>query len=279
MTKKATVVVAGILLLMFGGFVIVANLAGTQKLSQLKPLQAQPTATNKPSAVISPQPPANKTAQTEGQWRTELTQAQSLLDQLTADVSGNDWTAAQTHFAEFAGKTQRMPAPQLNHPDISPVMQDFFALYKIQLARALNEQNQQQARFSINQLFGIVGEQRARFSSRGVPLEFQRLRFLLREVEIWSATGDTEFLAMRKAAFGDAWKDIRPVIAARRSGAEQAAHFDQLIEKLQALNQSAELSSLLPEFSEEMDKMNNLFQRPPRTNGSPATPAKALEED
>lgn len=279
MTKKATVVVVGILLLIFGGFVIVANLASTQKLPPLKPLQAQPTATSRPQTVISPQPLTNKTSQAEGQWRSDLGQAQSLLDQLTADVSGSDWTAAQTHFSEFAGKTQHLPAPQLNHPDISPVMQDFFALYKIQLGRALNEQNQQQARFSINQLFAIVGEQRARFSSRGVPLEFQRLRFLLREVEIWSAAGDAEVLTMRKAALGDAWKDIRPVIAARRSGADQVNHFDQLIEKLAAVSQPAELAALLPEFSQEIDKMNNLFQRQPRASGSPSSPARALEED
>ncbi|HMV85928.1 MAG TPA: hypothetical protein PLD20_16950 [Blastocatellia bacterium] len=271
--------VVGILLLIFGGFVIVANLAGTQKSPPVKPLSAQPTATSPPSASVSPQLPVNKTSQTEGQWRSDLSQAQSLLDQLIADVSGNDWAAAQTHFTEFNGKTQRMPTPQLNHPDISPVMQDFFALYKIQLARALSEQNHQQARFSINQLFGIVGEQRARFSARGVPLEFQRLRFLLREVEIWSGAGDAEMLAMRKTALGDAWKDMRPIIAARRSGAEQVAHFDQLVEKLLVTGQPTELSLLLPEFGQEMDKMNNLFQRQPRTAGSPSMTTKALEED
>ncbi len=279
MTKKATVVVVGILLLIFGGFVIVANLASPQKLQPLKPLRAQPAAPPKPQTTISPQPQANKASQAEKQWRSDLGQAQSLLDQLTADVSGYDWPTAQTHFTEFAGKTQHLPAPQLNHPDISPIMQDFFALYKIQLARALNEQNQQQARFSINQLFAIIGEQRARFSSRAVPLEFQRLRFLLREVEIWSAAGDTEVLNMRKVALGEAWKDIRPVIAARRSGTEQANHFDQLIEKLSAVSLPAELSALLPEFSQEMDKMNNLFQRQPRASGSPSNSARALEDD
>ncbi len=279
MTKKATVVVVGILLLIFGGFVIVANLASTQKLPPLKPLHAQPTATSKPQTTTSPHPLANKTSQAEGQWRSDLGQAQSLLDQLTADVSGYDWPTAQTHFTEFAAKTQHLPAPQLNHPDISPVMQDFFALYKIQLARALNEQNQQQARFSLNQLFAIIGEQRARFSSRSVPLEFQRLRFLLREVEIWSAAGDTEVLNMRKNALGEAWKDIRPVIAARRSGTEQANHFDQLIEKLSAVSQPAELSALLPEFSQEIEKMNNLFQRQPRASSLSSNPARALEDD
>lgn len=278
MTKRATAVVIGISLLTFGGFVIVANLASTQKLPPLKPI-VQPTATAKPQPALSPQLPANRTGQTEGQWRSDLGQAQSLLDQLNMDVTAGDWTAAQTHFTEFAAKTQQLPAPQLNHPDISPVMQDFFSLNKIQLIRALNQQNQQQARVSINQLFAIVGEQRARFSSRGVPLEFQRLRFLVREVEIWSVAGDEEIFNMRKAALSDAWKDIRPVIAARRSGAEQTSHFDELIKKLSAANQPADLAVLFPQFTQEIDKMNNLFQRLPRVSGSPSSQPKITDDD
>jgi hypothetical protein len=69
------------------------------------------------------------------------------------------------------------------------------------------------------------------------------------------------------------------VIAARRSGTEQANHFDQLIGKLTAVSQPAELPTLLTEFNQEMDKMNNLFQRQPRASGSPSNPAKALEDD
>lgn len=279
MTKRATAVVVGISLLTFGGFVIVSNLAGTQKLPPLKTAQAKPTATSKPQTAASPQSPVTKGIQSETQLRVELGQAQSLLDQVTTDVSLSDWPAAQTHFSEFAGKARQLPAPQLNHPDISPVMQDFFALYKIQLARALNEQNLQQARFSLNQLFGIISEQRARFSTRSVPLEFQRLRFLLREVEIWSGSGDEEILSMRKTALGEAWRDVRPVIAARRSGAEQANHFDELIGKLSAATQPAELTALLPELNQEMEKLNNLFQRQPRASGSPSAQSRNAEDD
>jgi len=158
-------------------------------------------------------------------------------------------------------------------------MQDFFSLYKLQLGRALNEQNAQQARVALNQLFGIIGEQRVRFGIRGVPLEFQRLRFLLREIEIWSATGDDEMLKMRKTALGEAWKDVRPVIAARRSGTDLANHFDELIAKLSAAGQPAEMAVLLPELNKEMDKMYNLFQRPLRPSGSPSIPAKTGEDD
>jgi len=278
LTKKATVIVFVISLLTLGGFVVVSNLASTQKLPP-KATPPQPTVTTTPQTTVSPQPLTNKISQAEGQWRNELSQAQALLDQIALDVSANDWVAAQTHFGEFAGKARQLPAPQLNHPDISPVMQDFFALYRVQLGRALNEQNAQNARVSLNQLFGIIGEQRARFSTRGVPIEFQRLRFLLREIEIWSAASDEEMLKLRKNALSEAWKDIRPVIAARRSGTESAAHFDELIAKLSATGQPTELISLLPELNKELEKMNNLFQRPPRPSGSPAIPAKTGEDD
>ncbi|MEO6724490.1 MAG: hypothetical protein ABIU20_05740 [Blastocatellia bacterium] len=277
MTKRATAIVFVISLLTLGGFVIVSNLASTQRLPlPPKTTQPLPTATTTPLMATSPSPPINKTSQAEGQWRNDLKEAQTLLDQLAVEVSASDWAKAQAHFVEFSNKAQQLPAPQLNHPDISPVMQDFFALYKLQLGRALNEQNAQQVRISHNQLFGIIGEQRARF--RGVPLEFQRLRFLLREIEIWSAAGDEEILKMRKTALGEAWRDVRPVIVARRSGTESASHFDELIAKL-AASQVAELAALLPELNKEMEKMNNMFQPRPRLTGSPSVPAKTGEDD
>jgi len=280
LTKKATAIVFVISLLTLGGFAIVSNLASTQRLPlPQKAAPPQPTVTTTPQAVTSPLPPVNKTSQVEGQWRSDLAQAQTLLDQISTSVIAGDWATAQTHFADFNTKAKQLPAPQLNHPDISPVMQDFFVLYKVQLGRALNEQNAQQARIALNQLFGIVGEQRARFSVRALPLEFQRLRFLLREIDIWSAAGDGEMLMMRKTALGEAWKDIRPVIAARRSGAEMASHFDELVAKLSAAGQPAEITALLPELSKEMERMNNLFQRSLRSSGSPSAPSRAGEDD
>ncbi|MDQ3013075.1 MAG: hypothetical protein M3X11_20500, partial [Acidobacteriota bacterium] len=247
MTKRATAIVFVISLLTLGGFVIVSNLASTPR-SPLPPkdTQPKPSVTVTPQALTSPQPPVSKTRQDEGQLRSDLGQAQTLLDQIAVSISTADWPTAQTHYADFSNKAKQLPAPQLNHPDISPVMQDFFSLYKIQLGRSLNEQNVQQARVALNQLFGIIGEQRARFGLRGVPLEFQRLRFLLREIEIWSEAGDEEILKMRKTALSEAWKDVRPVIAARRSGTESANQLDELIAKL-AASQVAELSALLPE--------------------------------
>lgn len=279
MTKRATAIVFVISLLTLGGFVIVSNLASTPRYPlPPKNIQPLPSVTTTPQTLTSPQPQVNKNTLVEGQWRNDLGQAQALLDQLAISISSGDWPAAQMHYADFSSKAKQLPSPQLNHPDISPVMQDFFALYKLQLGRSLNDQNIQQARIALNQLFGIIGEQRVRFGVRGIPLEFQRLRFLLREIEIWGAAGDEEILKMRKTALGEAWKDVRPVIAARRSGTESANHFDELIAKL-AVSQTTELTTLLPELNKEMEKMNNMFQRVPRPTGSPSVPAKTGEDD
>jgi len=256
MTRKSTAVFIALAALTLAGFFVVSNIiTGVitgQKHGDKVPapnLTTQPTATPKPQATASPQPATIKVNATEIQLRADLAHAQALLDQLNADIAAGAWDKAASHFTEFEQKTRLLPAPQLNHPDISPVMQDFFALYKVRLGRALSQQDAQQARFAANQLFGIVGEQRARFGTRGVPLEFQRLHFLIREVEIWSQAGDQQLLSVRAISLRDAWKEVRPVIAARRNGSEQVKIFDALMERLSTFNQTQDMTLLVSELN------------------------------
>jgi hypothetical protein len=223
------------------------------------------------------------------QLRADFSRAQVLLDQLNQSISAGDWTSSKQYFDEFEQRTERLPVPQLNHPDISPVMQDFFLLYKVQLARAIAEQNTHNAQFAANQLFGVVSEQRARLGTRGVPIEFQRLAFLIRELEIWNRAGDTEMLRLRANALRENWKEVRPVIVARRNGIEQAKVFDALVERLSALSDfpaassamdgSQELTSLVSDFNKEFEVINQLFQRPPHSPGSPSPAAAKPSED
>src|SRR5437868_1118130 len=165
-------------LLTLSGFILVSNLMGAKRPENPSSPAAQ---VNKPPdklhpISIAPLPPANyKPSQDEGQMHDDLKQAQELLGTISAAITANDWANAQQALTQFQSKTQRLPAPQLHHPDISPILQDFFALYAVQLENALAQQNASQANFAINLLDGIVGEQRARLGTR-VPLEFQRLR-------------------------------------------------------------------------------------------------------
>lgn len=282
MTRKLTAVFIALAALTLAGFFIVSSLIADRKRDdKVRPPDpaAQPTATPTPQAISTPQSAAGKANAAEARLRADLVQSQALLDQLNADITAGAWEKASGHFTEFDLKTRLLTAPQLNHPDISPVMQDFFALYKVQLGRALGQQDTQQARFAANQLFGIVGEQRVRLGTRGVPLEFQRLHFLIREIEIWNNAGDQQMLRVRAVSLRDAWKEVRPVIAASRNGPEQANNFDALIERLSAFDQTQDMSTLISNLGKGFKEMSALFQRATRQSGANANGGKPAEND
>ncbi len=279
MNRKPTAVLIVLAALTVAGFFIVSNVI-TGHMNSDKGQAQNPTAKpTVPRRLLSPPPSVSKTPVTEVQLRENMLQSQVLLEQLSSDIETSAWDKANGHFAEFEQKMGVLPAPQLNHPDISPVMQDFFSLYKVQLGRALALQDAQQARFATNQLFGIVSEQRARFGTRGMPLEFQRLHFLIREVEIWNQSGDQEMAYLRVISLRDAWKEVRPVIAARRNGSEQAKNFDALVEKLSTFDPNQDVATLVSELSKGFEQMNTLFQRASRQPGANANSGKSSEDD
>lgn len=275
MTKRPAIMILGLAGLTLAGFVVVSNaIIGRRPASPIADQSAPPPGGfAKPVAAASPQTSSVRTNSNEVQMRADLTSAQSLLDQVNADADSGDWKIAHQHFTEFEARTGRLPVPQLNHPDISPVMQDFFVLYRVQLARAIAQQNLQQVHFAANQLFGIVSEQRARLGSRGVPIEFQRLHFLIREIETWNQAGDEEMTQIRARALVDAWREVRPVIVARRNGLGVAREFDRLTEGLSNL-QAANLPGATADLNRQFEVMTSLFQGPVRP--APPSPAPKL---
>ncbi|MFN0085425.1 MAG: hypothetical protein ACKVX9_08560 [Blastocatellia bacterium] len=278
MTRRAAITILGLAGLTLAGFVIVSNaIIGRRLSSPIANRSAPPPGDSaKPSAAPSPQALSGRTSPTEAQMRTEMASAQSLLDQINAEVDSSDWKSAQQHFMEFEARTGRLPAPQLNHPDISPMMQDFFVLYRVQLSRGIARQNLQEVHFAANQLFGIVSEQRARLGSRGVPIEFQRLHFLIREIETWNRAGDEEMAQIRARALVDAWREVRPVIVARRNGVSVAREFDRITEGLSNL-QAANLPGATADLTRQFELMTGLFQG--ATRPAPPSPAPKLAED
>jgi len=279
--RQSVGIVIILALLTLVGLILVSNLMGAKRSErdQSQVSTTQPKSPNKPQLSISPLPPIGyKPSQAEGQMHADLVRAQALIDEMAGAVAANNWPNAQSLYAEFQRKTEHLPAPQLHHPDISPVLQDFFDLYSVKLERALTEQNAQDVSLALNQLYGIVGEQRARLGARSVPLEFQRLRFLVREVKLWSELGDEKMLRLRTVALRDAWsQDVRPLVVARRSGAQK--NFDQLVQRLASAEQVHELTALLPEFSKELEQIDNLFRRPSRPATPGGGPTKTADEE
>lgn len=267
--------------LTLSGFALVASYVSKPAVPN-PPQRPSPSPLLKPGA--SPLATATPSAQTrqmsaEKQMYYDLGQALALLDQLRDTAGAGDWPAAQNLFNQFQLKTQQLPAPQLNHPDLSPVLQDFFTLHRVELARALNEQHLANTRINLNQLFAIVSEQRTRLGTRGVPLELNRIHFLVREIELWSQLNNGTLLQERLKALRETWQELRPVIAARRNGRECASHFDSLVAQLNAAASLPELAALVAQCNKELEQMDGLFNRTPHSNSPTASPGKTADED
>lgn len=264
MTNKSIILVATLLAgLTLGSFALISSLVSKPAYhsNSANPASAATSLTAKAGTALFTAPPPNapaRSAVTDKELYNDLSRAQALLNQIRTAVLTNDWAAGQSQFGEFDQRTQRWPAPQLNQPDFSPVMQDLFTLYRIELARALNEQNAINARFCLNQLYAIVGEQHARLSTHGLPLELIRLNYLVREVELWAHLENETLLTERRKALLVTWQEVRPIIAAQPSGRATASHFDTLLEQLGA---AQELGTLVAQCNQDLEQMGALFQR------------------
>lgn len=283
MTNKSVMVAMGLIVLTLTSFALVSGYVSTP-VKHSRALSATPSP--RPPAGIAPlatatPSPSNRPPASERQMYADLGQAQTLLDDLSNVLLANDWPRAASVYNQFLEKTQKLPTPQLNEPDFSPVMQDFFTLYRVELARALNEQNAGNARFAVNQLYGIVGEQRARLGSRGMPLELVRLNFLVREVALCAQLNNEPLLRERQRALRETWQEMRPVILARRNGRETATHFDQLVEQLSNSTPASDPAAIVAECHKDLAQMDALFRRPTtRATAPPNNPAKpASDED
>jgi hypothetical protein len=275
-THKSSIIAVVLIGLTLGSFALVSSY-----ISKRPNRAAVPSTTPALRPVAATATPAvvNRPAVSDKQMYQDLSQAQTLLDQLRQTILANAWGEAQSQFDEFVQKTRQLPAPQLNQPDISPVIQDFFTLYRVELGRALREQHTINARFALNQLQAIVSEQRARLGTRGLPLEFNRLTFLAREIELWAQLDNEELLQERVKALRETWAELRPLIAARRNGRETVSQFDQLVEQF-TISTTPDLTALSAACLKELEQMEALFHHTPPKQANPAvSPGKPADDD
>lgn len=277
MTHKSSIIAVVLVGLTLGSFAVVSSYISKRPNHAAVP---SPSPAQRPLTALATVTPAatNRPAISDKQMYQDLGQAQTLLNQLRDAVLAGAWDEARGHFDEFVRKTQQLPAPQLNQPDISPILQDFFTLYRVELARALHDQHTVNARFALNQLQAIVSEQRARLGTRGLPLELNRLTFLAREVELWAQLDNNELLQERVKALRETWQELRPLIAARRNGRETASHFDQLVEQL-TTSTAPDLTALSTACLKELEQMETLFHHtPPRPANPVVSPSKPADD-
>lgn len=274
-THKSFIIAIVLVGLTLGSFALVSSYLSKRPNRAAVPATAP--AARPASTTVAPVT-ANRQAASDKQMYQDLGQSLTLLEQLRSTVLTGDWDGAQNLFDEFARKTQQLPAPQLNQPDISPILQDFFTLHRVELGQALNERHTTNARFALNQLQAIVNEQRLRLGTRGMPLEFNRLAFLAREIELWAQLDNKELLQERVKALHSAWQELRPLMAARRNGRETANHFDQLVEQLTA-DVAPDYSALSNACLKDLEQLEALFQHAPNRPANPTvSPSKHADD-
>jgi hypothetical protein len=254
MTKQATTILIGLVLLTLGGLVLVSNFITEPKNSDDATRAAM-------SATVAPKLPPTPTTRpisNAGQWAADLKRAQEQLLTLSDAIRNNDWKIAESLFVTFELKDRRLPTPQLKHPDISPILQDFFDLYVVQLERAIGEKQAKPAQVAVNQMIGIVSEAKARFVPRSTPVEVQRLHHLARELALWKDAGDERILRARIAALREAWNDVRPLIRPRNE--TFALRFEALLAQITSAETAAKLAPILPELNSLLDQLDAFFQ-------------------
>lgn len=123
-------------------------------------------------------------------FRRALERLYALLD--AADEG--DWIRVRSCFQEFDHLMQALPSPGLKHPDVSVI--DFFDLYRVQLERALANEDVAGAVFACNQLGDILWDLRRQLGQAPLP-ELGRLWYLGRDIQYWSELGDEEMIRLR----------------------------------------------------------------------------------
>ena len=264
MTKQATTILIGLVLLTLGGLVLVSNFISEPKLGGETTRLAMGASGSPPLLPT----PTTRPISNAGQWAADLKRAQEQLKTLSDAIRNDDWGIAESLFITFELKDRRLPTPQLRHPDISPIMQDFFDLYVVQLERAINEKQAKPAQIAVNQMIGIVGEATARFVNRTAPVEVQRLHHLARELALWKEVGDERMLRTRIAALREAWNDVSSLVRARRQGEAVALHFEAVLGQVASADNAGKLGPVLPELNAVLDQMDALFQPGSQREGS-----------
>ena len=267
MTKQAMTILIGLVILTLGGLVLVSNLISEPKPSG-EVTSSTAFVTGAPKSMPTPTPRPISTAR---QWAADFKRAQEQLKTLSDAIRNNDWGIAESLFITFELKDRRLPTPHLQHPDISPILQDFFDLYVVQLERAIHEKQAKSAQIAVNQMIGIVGEANARFVPRSAPVAVQRLHHLARELTLWKDVADERMLQTRMAALREAWNDVSPLIRTRSESI--VLRFEALLVQLAYADNSGKVAPLLPELTALLDQIDGVFQpSAPREGSNPNAP-------
>lgn len=255
MTTRSTAILLILVLLTLAGFALVS-----------RALVLRLTETGNESRTLRPSPTAPPISGKGTEMAVVLSEQESRLNRIVLAVNTASWSEAKKQFAEFQAQASVLADASAKSGEQALLLQDFSDFARVKLERALSEQNAREAMMALNQLSGILGQHRARTEKGSVLPEFQRLAFLAREVELWSANNDEALLRIRLAALDGSWRNVREVLVTRRVAETALEKFDALLEKLQAARKPREVSVLVPELKKQLEDLVSSLRAEPKEN-------------
>ncbi len=258
MSKQLTAILIGLILLTLGGLVLVSNFVGEKNTSEGN--SPTPGFSVTPKLVSSPYA---RSSSARNHVNEDLAAALSQLAEISEAAKSNDWPKARNIYDTFALKNKRLPLPELNEPHISPLWQDYFDLYNVQFERALQDKQPKALFIAGNQMRGILSEAQARLSGSALPMEVERMHFLIGELSLWKDLGDEKMVQARKIALTEAWSDVASLLRTKRGSESVSLEFSSQLTKIIAADNLQKLAESLPALTKEMARIDALFAPKP----------------
>ncbi|WP_373530716.1 sporulation protein YpjB [Nostoc sp.] len=186
---------------------------------------------------------------------TSLSQVGEYGESVYDMAKANDWTkaTANINLLENALKSLHTEIKGENKPELAQLNSKIAAL-----TQAVTTKNRISAMHKANQVTLIAANITKEFKPK-VPVEVTLLDYYGRELEIWSATGNTSNLKTTASEMHRTWNAVRPSILAR-GGTAQVQKFDGLVASVEAAKSSKDSARFATSVLDEVDNLEKVFK-------------------
>ncbi|MCW5318587.1 hypothetical protein GTQ43_34270 [Nostoc sp. KVJ3] len=186
---------------------------------------------------------------------TSLSQVGEYGESVYDMAKANDWTkaTANLNLLENAAKSLHTEIKGDNKPELAQLNFKIAAL-----TQAVTTKNRISAMHKANQVTLIAANITREFKPK-VPVEVTLLDYYGRELEIWSATGNTSNLKTTASEMRRTWNAVRTSILAR-GGTTQVQKFDVLVASIEAAKSSKDYARLATPILDEVDNLEKVFK-------------------
>ncbi|WP_315791249.1 sporulation protein YpjB [Fischerella sp. JS2] len=186
---------------------------------------------------------------------TSLSQVSEYGESVYDMAKANDWTKATANLTslENTAKSLRTEIKSENKTELAQLDSKIAAL-----KGAVTAKNRISAMHDANQVTLIAANITKEFKPK-VPVEVTLLDYYGRELEIWSATGNTSKLKTTASQMRRTWNAVRPSILAH-GGTTQVQKFDGLVASIEAAKSSKDYARLVTPVLDEVDNLEKVFK-------------------